>query len=271
MRRKLLVLLGVVVVVFTTAGAGCVYDPAADGYEVVWEDEFDMLDTSVWNTTPYGGSLPATVTDGVMTVRATTANSSHWGHVTSLGQRRTTEPSYPDAMAWEEGYFEARIRYSASEWAWPAFWLFSMSKAEAWPYENCPPGGELTSEWDIFENRTWGGLPTTVHDYSTALHRNTSDGTTDGYCGVKDEQKAQGAQLPDVDLSAWHVWGARWTATELCTYLDGVQLLCTTPYDSTPQPMHLNFTMAYIATCPTCGPKPPELTMDVDWVRVWQK
>ena len=29
--------------------------------------------------------------------------------------------------------------------------------------------------------------------------------------------------------------------------------------------------MQYIPSCTSCGPRPAELTMEVDWVRVWQR
>jgi hypothetical protein len=42
-------------------------------------------------------------------------------------------------------------------------------------------------------------------------------------------------------------------------------------FDSTSQPMHLVFTMQYLGRCDGCGPRPSELEMQVDWVRVWQE
>ena len=275
MRRRSVLGSGALALVATLLLApGCEPAPIRDqGYEIVFEDQFDTLDTSVWATAPYGGSLPATVADGVMTLRTTAANGYQWGQIASTGPRRSSpEPNYPGARAWEEGYFEARIRYSNSEWTWPAFWLFSMDKAEAWPGEHCPAaGGELTSEWDIFDNGSWDGTPTGPHTFFSALHRNTPDGTPDGYCGIQDEQRTNRQVLADKDLSDWHVWSSTWTSDEVCTFLDEVELWCTPTYDTTAQPMHLTFSMQYIPSCPTCAPRPSELTMDVDWVRVWQK
>lgn len=268
---------------------GCEPGPIrGQGYEIVFEDQFDTLDTTVWATAPYGGSLPASVTDGVMTLRTTAANGYRWGQIASTGQRRSSpEPNYPNARAWEEGSFEARIRYTSSEWTWPAFWLFSMDKAEAWPDEHCPAeGGELTSEWDIFDNGSWDGTPTGPHHFFSGLHRNTWKGKDENgnllrYCGVDDEQRTNRQELGDEDLSDWHVWSSTWTADEVCTYLDEVELWCTPTYDTTAQPMHLTFSMQKIDTCERvlpgevepvpCEPAPSELTMEVDWVRVWQK
>jgi hypothetical protein len=144
-----------------------------------------------------------------------------------------------------------------------------MAKTEAWPGENCD---HLDAEWDIMENgvQNAGGTRPASSWYYTALHRNTSDGTDDGYCGQPDEYVGAGRDLTGTDLSTWHVWGGRWTGDELCTYLDGVEIQCMEPYDSTAQPMHLVFTMQYLGQCTGCPSRPPELQLQVDWVRVWQ-
>ena len=145
-----------------------------------------------------------------------------------------------------------------------------MAKTEAWPGENC---SQLNAEWDIMEGgigNSDGQWPASRATYSV-LHRNTTDNTPDGYCGVADQQRQHRSMFPDVDLSQWHTWAGRWTAGELCTYLDGQLLGCLEPYDSTPQPMHLVFTMQYLSDCIDCGTRPTALAMQIDWVRVWQQ
>jgi hypothetical protein len=251
--------------------AGCAPPPIqGDGYAVVYQDHFDGTTVHpIWDTGPFGGSLPATVANGVLTVRTTAANDHHWGYLASIGPRQDGEPSYPFAHAWQEGYFEARIRFTDDPWSWPAFWLFSMAKTEAWPGEDCR---RLTAEWDVMENGVQNAEGTRPASgwYFTALHRNTSDGTDDGYCGTPNDYRSAGQEVPGTDLSGWHVWAGRWTDGELCTYLDAVELQCMEPYDSTAQPMHLVFTMQYLRQCNGCPARPPELQLQVDWVRVWQ-
>jgi hypothetical protein len=241
------------------------------GYRLVFLDNFDgaALDPSVWITAPFGGSLPATVADGVMTLKATADNSYYWGNLTSAGPRLSGEPNHPSAQAWQEGYFEARIRFTNDPWAWPAFWLFSMAKTEAWPDENC---SHLNSEWDIMENGVdnSSGTRPAANWYVTALHRNTTDGTDDGYCGQPDSRRTAVHDYTWTDLSDWHTWGGRWTSDRLCTYLDNVLIQCMEPYDTTAQPMHLAFTIQYLGECSGCPPRPSELEMQVDFVRVWQ-
>jgi hypothetical protein len=249
---------------------------AGAGYERAFADEFDgMALDPLWASAPFGGSLPGEVGDGRLTLRATAANDYVWGHLASTGPRQeAAEPSYPDARAWEQGYFEARVRYTDSPWSWPAFWLFSMSKSEAWePQYDGEDCRLLNSEWDIMENGVEnqdGDRPASSW-YFTALHRNTTDNTRDGYCGVTDAQRTYHRHFRDTDLSDWHTWGGLWTRDEFCTYLDGVELQCMDPYDSARQPMHLTFTMQYLGRCDGCGERPDELALEVDWVRVWQR
>jgi beta-glucanase (GH16 family) len=266
-RRCALGLLGLLGLVL----AGCAPPPVdSGGYRIVFQDHFNGTALNpIWATAPFGNSLPATVDDGLLTITSTAANGHRWGYLASTGPRQDGEPSYPFAHAWQEGYFEARIRFTDSPWSWPAFWLFSLAKTEAWPDEDCR---RLIAEWDVMENgvENADGTRPASSWYFSALHRNTSDGTDDGYCGTPDEYLGTSRDFTGTDLSDWHVWSGLWTAGELCTYLDGVEIQCMAPYDSTPQPLHLTLTMQYLAQCDGCPPRPAELEMQVDWVRVWQ-
>ena len=262
----------VAAVLLATTAVGCVPPPIADnGYELVFSDTFDGDALGgIWSVPPHGNPLAPMIGDGVMTIWTTAENNYSWGFVGSTGPRLDTEPSYPFMQAWQEGYFEARIRYSDDRWAWPAFWLYSSSTAEAWPGQNCR---KLTSEWDIMENGVANGYAERPADHwnVSVIHRNTTDGSPDGYCGQPDETRVFQREFPDVDLNDWHVWGGRWHGRELCTYLDDVQLQCMEAYDTTSQPMHLVFTMQYLRSCIACGDRPAGMAMQVDWVRVWQR
>jgi hypothetical protein len=244
----------------------------SDGYRLVFNDNFDgtALDTNNWSPPPYGSSLDPLVAFNAVTLKATAANNYAWSSMASTGLRSDTEPSYPHAHAWREGYVEARIRYTNSPWAWPAFWMFSMSATESWPNQDC---SHLMSEWDLMENgvENAAGDHPSNHWYFTALHRNTDDGSPDGYCGQPDTQRTYSQDMSPKNLSDWHVWSGRWTSSQVCTYLDDVQLQCMPTWDTTGQRMDLLFTIHYLDQCDGCPPRPSELTMQVDWVRVWQK
>lgn len=256
---------------------GCSYDPAAEGYRVVYADNFDALDESVWNTTRVDGG--ATVANGIATL--TDVPGGSYNYIGSFGPYQDGPPhdkdevNYPEMLAFEEGYFEARMRFTRSAWAWPVFWLFSADGTEATQHgTEC---NELRAEWDIMEaglNNADGTRPAYDHFYSV-LHRNTrvNDDVNGGmYCGETDEPHTfvPVRASEDVDFSDWHVWGGRWTADQVCVYLDGLQLGCLDTHDTTSQPMTLMFAIGYHEACGDCGPQPAELTLDVDWVRVSQ-
>jgi hypothetical protein len=254
-----------------TIGLACAPPPIADdGYDLVFDEQFDGDELSgIWATAPFGGSLPPGVADGKLTLWTSAANSYNWGYVASTGPHLDSEPNYPFAQAWQEGYFEARIRFSDDPWAWPAFWMMSMASTEARPDEDC---GYLRSEWDIMEGGIGnhdGTRPATRSNYSV-IHRNTTDGSDDGYCGLADDTRFVRTIADDTDLSDWHVWSGRWVGDELCTFLDNEPRGCLDAYESTAQPMHLVFTIQYARQCGGCGARPPALVLQVDWVRVWK-
>lgn len=248
----------------------------------VFEDDFtnpSVSLSSVWElhppfTTKYPGAV--SVANGVMTLKTGELTNNEWTHVSTAGPRRSTEPNYPAMKAWREGYFEARFRYTDSEWSWPAFWLFSANKVEVWPGEKCPAqGGYYNAEWDMVENGVqngWQHRPSNSW-YARVIHKNTTDHTDDGYCGQPDEDKQYAQDFTgQKNLSDWHTWGGRWVGNQLCTYLDNQQLNCETAYDTMNQPMVINIDINFLGNCPSwCGTRPKELQLQVDWVRVWQK
>lgn len=251
--------------------AACHGEPAPidhQGYQVVYEDNFDNLDTSVWNAGTDVDKVSAV--DGVL--RLTDDQVPGMTAIGSNGPRQSAEPNYPNQLTFQEGYFEARIRYTHNAWAWPIFWLWSASKTEAHPGEDC---SRLTGEWDIMENgldNSSGRNPSYSATHSV-LHYNTEDSAQpDGmYCGIKDQMRMIHKDFPNIDLSQWHTWGGKWEGNQLCTYLDGVQIGCMDAYSSTHQPMTLTFSVNYHGICGNCGPRPAQVWMEVDWVKVWQK
>ena len=73
---------------------------AGGGYRLVFHDDFDGAAVGgIWAPAPFGGSLPATVRNGALTLTTTAANDYYWGYVASTGPRLDTEPSYPFARA----------------------------------------------------------------------------------------------------------------------------------------------------------------------------
>jgi hypothetical protein len=203
-----------------------------------------------------------------------------WTYISTAGTRRASpEPNYPDMKAWQGGYFEARIRYTANEWVWPTFWLFSRQKTENWPNRVCPPAAKLVSEWDILDSGRFNVNHAWARDhYHGALHRNTP--YQGNWCGVADDQRIYTEErLAGMDLTQWHVWAGRWIQRwdgtgQMCNYVDDIEIGCHETYDTTSQPMVVNLAILNNGhlLCTGCAPPAgtPNLYIDVDWVRVSQ-
>ena len=118
------------------------------------------------------------------------------------------------------------------------------------------------AEFDIFEHFPVNG----PDDFETTIHRNTS-----GRWGVADVTRSVFAH-PGLNLGAgYHVYAAKWTPTQVCSYLDEVQLGCFAPFDSTNQDMFMTlYEWTGVYGPPPDATTPDNLDMQVDWVRVWQ-
>ncbi len=294
----------VVSLLTATLTVGCARTPepvAGQNWVVVWQDDFNYssLDAmgQVWElsppfSTPHLGEVllitnPDDPNDRV--VRLTTGPFQaladgrwDWAAISTSGPRspQGSEPDYPKAHAWQGPlYVEATVRYTENRHAWPAFWMFSLHKAESWePYggdacSNPPLPWELTAEWDIMENGHEPNAPRS--SYFTDIHRNTTDGTSDGWCGVPDSTNSYTQDMPGEVLGDWHLWAGYWRPDgQLCTYMDEQLLRCAPSPDSFLQPMLINVDMARIpsAFCADdaggCPPLPPELVLEVSNVRV---
>lgn len=262
-------LMAAVAVVLSAGGChGC--EPSAIGhqaYELVFDEQFDTFDTSVWAThQPWYGEPPAgsvVVENGILTLSSRASDGHPSVEVPSLGPRTgTSYPFYPQARTFQEGYFEVRMRYTHSPHSRPAFWMLGAERAQRFPDLACPT---LQGEWNIMENF----YSPAADQFHAAQHRNTG-----GLCGVPHELTNFTA-LVDFDLSDWHIYGGRWADGQLCASIDNVAVGCMTAYDTLAQPMYLILSQG--ANCPSwvgtaCNkPVPDEIVTQFDWVRVWQR
>lgn len=238
---------------------------AGQGYSKVFEDEFTAFVSSRWDNNiwfhgePSGGAI--TVANGILTITARRSESYARREV-------ITQPT----IAFKQGYFEARMRWTKGRTAWPGFWLYSRAHSVNhgppngnWPNPLCPNPNCLSAELDVFEGQ--GHEP---HVFYATLHRNSCQ------CyGVPNTQSSP-SWFPQsgVDLTtAFHTYSALWTATEVKWFLDG-RLIHTHPvYDSFNQDMRIILQMWSKAgwAPPPDASTPAELRTEVDWVRVWQK
>jgi beta-glucanase (GH16 family) len=159
-RRKLFCLAGLVAPLL--AGAALAAD--ADGWKLVWSDEFDQPD----------GSSPAVAKWGFdtggngwgnneleyYTVRTNNARIEDGKLVIEARQENFAGKKYTSARlltkgkwSWTYGRFEARMKIPRGQGIWPAFWMLGTNIATI----NWPACGEI----DIMENI--GKEPGTVH------------------------------------------------------------------------------------------------------------
>ena len=126
----------------------------------------------------------------------------------SQGNSYLDEPAGGAGLKFGQTYgrFEAKIRMSAGRGAWPAFWMMPVNET----YGGWPRSGEI----DIME---MVGIKT--NGASSTLHwRPNWSGISDWqnqYQGV-DNTFLSGSTFED-----WHVFGVKWTPTEMIFMLDG--------------------------------------------------
>jgi hypothetical protein len=228
--------------------------PPNAGMTLVYADDFDT-DTGVWVPEPWYPSDVSgdtySIADSVLTVRAFQADSYGYGEIGSLGARAAEAPFYPNAVKFNGGYFEARMRFTADPTVKASFWMLCHAHPNAYPGSHCPT---LRAEWDIMEHLLTDG----VHEVTSSLIRNNT-----AVCGEPASLTTVLHEDPGQLMSDWHVWSGLWTPTEVLSYLDG-QLFARVPtYDSTDQDMYLLFLVSGNGTLPV-------YELEVDWVRVWQ-
>jgi len=259
-------------------------DPTADpgpiaglNYSVKFKDCFSTLDRTVWCSHQWWEPNPVagaqSVTNGELRLRRARVD----------GYANTTMSSEPCGQAnpksFTLGYMEARMKWETAQGNGPAFWLFSTRHATnpAFPSINpfCAQNGLpsaqcFASELDVqegFGTIQYGGSRTDDF-FSGTLHRNTA-----GFYGTANQFRTvqRGTGL---DMSQYHVYAVRWTASTIYYYIDGNLQGSVATFDSTNQPMHLlfyNWTTDWESENVPNASTQPELDVFVDWVRVWQQ
>lgn len=144
-----------------TAAAG--FDPATEGYELVWSDEFDgeTLDPSRWAHRRLGSrrdgvNVEDTVAlDGrghlVISAYSEPVATDAEGQPTGF-EHRTGMIATEGLHAWTDGYFEARVRFDSTAGHWFAFWSQSPTVSA----EGLSPA-EAGVEFDVVEHRAVDG------------------------------------------------------------------------------------------------------------------
>ena len=247
---------------------------AGQGYHVAFADEFNSLDRITWDNHIWYDDPPSanwlnfqSVSNGIFDLR--TSRNFFWDTSTTQcknAQASSPIPDLPDNCNWpintattfssgkafQYGYFEARIKWTKGDGAWPAFWLIS----KAWATNQSQPSGEI----DVMEGQ--GSEPMVF--YGT-VHSDSAHSS--------DQQNGNNYQPLGIDLTAgYHTYGVLWTSTTVSWYVDDKFIMSAPTYASDNQPMFLLLQMWVEGwTVDPDASTPTNLDTQVDWVHVWQK
>lgn len=233
---------------------------------LIWNDEFDgeSLDTTKWRyaiNNASGAELQAYTnrdenikienSNLVFTALKDNYNSSYaWssGRIDTQG-----------LQAFKYGRIEAKIKYTAKNGAFPAFWTLGnsshyvgdsvgvfKSKGEQWA--KC---GEI----DIFEG---SGASTSV---TPVIHYDNGLGTVNTNIGNK----------TGLNMSEYHIYSIEWDENNLSSYIDNVLIntISISDIPSMKRPHYLLLNLAVGSSGGTPSENDTEFKMYIDWVRVY--
>ncbi|MFL6164069.1 MAG: family 16 glycosylhydrolase [Jatrophihabitantaceae bacterium] len=245
-----------------TASGSSSPSPAPSGYQLVWSDDFNSLNTGKWNVRnntwssneeSIDTSRPANVfiSDGTLTLRAIKQT------YTAYGTTRQYTSGYLDTIgkeSWQYGRIEMRAKLPIAQGMWPAFWL-----------RNDVGLGEL----DIME--AVGGM----NDSSVqTVHQSTN-----GDLARKGHQDT----LPSGTNADWHVYAVDREPGYMNWYVDNRLVFTVTqselswldPTFNSPMNIRLNLqvggSMPAYYQLPVGATPTGQSDYVVDYVRVYQK
>lgn len=184
-------------------------DPKSlEGYNLVWEDDFEggSLNPDYWtyetgNNGGWGNQEleyytedNATVSDGILTIEA--RKESKGGYSYTSSRIKTAGKAYLTY-----GRIEARIKLTAGNALWPAFWMMP-ERNSGWPQS-----GEI----DIMENK--GSDP---YSTSSAVHYLGGDSTHQYSSGSYNWSKRKN----EGTIEDWHVYYVVWDEEGMSFYVD---------------------------------------------------
>lgn len=249
--------------------------PEMNGYDLVWNDEFDTtsLDTSKWEYQTGDGSaygIPGwgnnelqfytnasrniSIEDGILKIRA--LDESFGGKNYTSARIRT---SGKVGANWKYGLFVARIKLPKGRGLWPAFWMLPENPSIGWP---------MSGEIDIMEmvahetNIVHG----TVH-FGQPWPNNSSSGRA--------YQLEQGEFIDN-----FHEFMVIWEEDEISWYVDNFKYFQVTPPTLVPQAWPFNDNNFHLLLNMAVGgnwPGSPDANtvfpqvLEVDWVRVYKE
>ena len=246
---------------------------AEETWNLVWSDEFNgtSLDTNTWNYEIGNGDWGwgngekqyytnseknVEVSGGTLKIHAL---KERMGNQNYTSGRITTKGK----KTFKYGKIEARMKLPSFSRSWPAFWMLGTNGG--WP--KC---GEIDIMEAInTENFTHGH----VHWYTEGA----------SYTGHADAGKSSEGVVPaDFDRTQWHTYGIEWDKKSLKWYVDGLVFntmnISSSDFDELRSNYFILFNLAIGGQWPGLDEEgidnsafPTRSTMEVDYVRVYQK
>ena len=229
----------------------------SDARTLIWRDEFDTLDRSIWQHNPseVNGEIQtytddpkyASVRDGILTLSA----------IKEDGQWRSARFRTKGKKEFNFGSFETRVKMPAHNGAFPAVWMQGhpdVDRGMGWPRR-----GEI----DIVEYQSlWNYTPSALH------FQERHGGNSVTWHG------------DNKDLSEWRIHRIDWTPDYIEAYEDGNLV---GRYDRPENPTQDNwpyhgssnfYLLINLAVAPFWGTRPdPETTrmdFEIDYIRVYE-
>ncbi len=239
----------------------------APGYRLVFSDRFQNLDLSPdgrGNHTWYNGVwFRETLAPNSDIENSNGYLSIHWkrGQGCPETSITTLARDLHHSHAWRYGYFEARMKWKPIRGAWPALWLIPVQDADR---SNVYGGTREAGEIDIFEGQ--GAEPL---NYYATIHDVINN--RDAFNNNSNNRIALPART---DVSKWHTYGALWVSGRLTWYFDDAPIHSEKTYDIfDKQDYYLVLTEQVGVDWnygDSSGMDAQDLSLDVQWVRVWQ-
>jgi beta-glucanase (GH16 family) len=224
----------------------------ASAYTLTFAEEFDQLDTKLWNDHMwYQDSNPTknyTVEDGMLKI---------WPQRDASGKffNRTIDTDGNFYQTY--GYFEIEAKLPRGKGTWPAFWLFNHV-------------GERRPEIDVMEAYAGGAAPWGVLD-AEGVARPTAYAPT-VWKGDREGQLVGTIKYATPDLSEeFHKYGVKWEPNKQTFYFDGKEVL--TVNVSMGDPMYLMLDLWFGSASGTPDDSTPQgksNSFEVKYVRAWQ-
>jgi beta-glucanase (GH16 family) len=234
---------------------------AGQGYSIVFEDDFDTIDTTIWRYQRFDkAEQPSkfSVANSIMTITNSAGDTSI--------DLMTKAP-----YSWQYGYIEGRMRYTANRASWASIWMMSDRHISGGA---CVTPGVLDDtkvcEFDMLESNHQFETQVSPFTQTYRSHFGTAHSNTGGGCSLADTNLGWGFNYINdtgtVMAGQWRTFAGLWTPSTLKWYVDDVLLKTATPYASFDQPMRL-----FLAMYRHPNEGTATLTTEVDWCRVWQQ